>query len=216
MLKLENVTYRYAKGGPAVLDNISCEFSAGRLNAVTGPSGSGKTTLLSIIAGMDKPTEGDVLINGESLKTLDLDRYRRENVAMIFQAFHLFPLLTAIENVCLPMELNGTATKEATVRAAELLETLGISPEMHGRYPSNLSGGEQQRVAIARSLASGARLLLADEPTGNLDQANSNNIIAILKQLAHERDYCVIIVTHDMDAAAEADVLFKMRDGLLR
>jgi len=215
MLKLENVSYSYGKSGAAVLSNVSCTFEAGRLNAVTGPSGSGKTTLLSIMAGMDKPTQGDVFINGDNLGALNLDRYRRETVAMIFQSFHLFPLLTAMENVCFPMELNGVTKADAIPKAAELLSSLGIGPDMHKRYPSNLSGGEQQRVAIARSLASGAKLLLADEPTGNLDQANSMNIIDILKRLAHEREYCVVVVTHDTDAAAEADTIYKMRDGKL-
>ena len=215
MLRLENVTYRYSKKGAAVLNDVSCLFEAGRLSAVTGPSGSGKTTLLSIIAGMDMPVSGDVYVNDERLRDLDLDRYRRENVAMIFQSYHLFPLLTAIENVCFPLEINGSPKQQAKLRAAELLQAVGIGPEMHKRYPANLSGGEQQRVAIARSLASGAKLLLADEPTGNLDQANSHNIMDILKKLAHDNDYCIVVVTHDMDAAAEADVIIKMRDGML-
>jgi putative ABC transport system ATP-binding protein len=215
MLKIENVTYRYKGSDRAVLDDVSCVFEAGRLSAVMGPSGSGKTTLLSIMAGMDKPTEGTVSIDGENLSGLDLDRYRRERVAVIFQSFHLFPLLPAMENVCFPMELNGAEKPQAKERAAELLRSVGIGPEMHKRYPSNLSGGEQQRVAIARSMASGAKLLLADEPTGNLDLANTNNVIDILKKLAHEDGYCVVVVTHDTDVAAEADVIYKMRDGVL-
>ena len=215
MMRLENVTYRYQNNNKAVLNDVSCTFEAGCLSAVTGPSGSGKTTLLSLIAGMDKPIEGDLFIDGESLQDLDLDRYRRERVSMIFQSFHLFPLLQAIENVCFPMELIGMNKTLARLRAENLLKSVGIGPDMFRRHPSNLSGGEQQRVAIARSLASGARLLLADEPTGNLDMANTQNIMGILSRLAHDNGFCIIFVTHDMDAAAAADVVYKMRDGVL-
>ena len=132
---------------------------------------------------------------------------------MIFQAFHLFPLLTVKENVCFPMELCGVMPRDARTRAEVLLEGVGITKEQMGRFPSKLSGGERQRVAIARSLASKARIILGDEPTGNLDSANTQNIIDILVSLAHEKGYCVIIVTHDMEVAEAADVALKMRDG---
>ena len=215
MLRLDNVTYRYKGTEDAVLKSVSCEFTAGQLSAVTGPSGCGKTTLLSIIAGMDRPADGEIYIDGQGLSKLNLDRYRREQVAMIFQAYHLFPLLTAIENVCFPMELNGVSKADAKANAAGLLMSVGISEQMFKRYPGNLSGGEQQRVAIARSLASGAKLLLADEPTGNLDRANMHNIMDILSKLAHESGYCIVIVTHDTEAAKNSDVIYKMRDGVL-
>ena len=135
---------------------------------------------------------------------------------MIFQAFHLFPLLTVLENVCFPMELCGLTPKEAKPRARLLLEGVGITEEQMGRFPSRLSGGEQQRVAIARSLASNAKILLADEPTGNLDSVNTGNIVEILRSLAHEKGYCVIIVTHDLEVAEMADVALKMKDGVLQ
>ncbi|NLB71508.1 MAG: ABC transporter ATP-binding protein [Chloroflexi bacterium] len=146
---------------------------------------------------------------------MDLDQYRREKVSMIFQAFHLFPLLTVIENVCFPMELNGVEKEAAIERAKIYLQSVGITEEKHKRYPGNLSGGEQQRVAIARTLASGARVILADEPTGNLDKANGQNIVDILKSLAHDQGYCVIIVTHDPAIAEQADQVWKMDDGAL-
>ncbi|HOG00033.1 MAG: putative ABC transporter ATP-binding protein [Firmicutes bacterium ADurb.Bin248] len=161
-LRLENVGYRYKSGERDALQGVSCTFRDGEVSAVMGPSGSGKTTLLSVMAGLDRPTRGNVYLDGEDLSELDLDRYRRERVAMIFQAFQLFPLLTALENVALPMEMNGAKKAEAQARAKELLLSVGIGEEMHRRYPAHLSGGEQQRVAIARALASGARVLLAD------------------------------------------------------
>jgi ABC-type lipoprotein export system ATPase subunit len=214
-LRLENVSYRYKGGDRKVVDNITCTFAGKRLNAVVGPSGSGKTTLLSLMAGLDRPTQGSVYIDGEDLARLDLDRYRREQVSMIFQAFQLFPLLTCLENVCFPMELNGVSGKEATGRAKEFLVSVGIDAEKHKRYPANLSGGEQQRVAIARTLASGARVLLADEPTGNLDKANGEKVVDILGRLAHEQGYCVVIVTHDPAIAKRSDRVWGMSDGVL-
>jgi len=215
MLSIENVSYRYKNSNVDVLKHINAHFEAGKVYAIVGPSGSGKTTLLSIMAGLDVPHSGKVTIDGDDLAGLDLDRYRRERVSTIFQAFQLFPLLTAIENVCFPLENNGRSRKEARQRAKELLESVGISEEKHKRYPSNLSGGEQQRVAIARALAGGARVILADEPTGNLDVENGNAVVSLLKHLAHSEGYAVIIVTHNLEIAEVSDVVYKMKDGLL-
>jgi len=214
MLNLENVSYSYKNSDRDVLKGISAGFEQGRLQAIVGPSGSGKTTLLSIMAGLDRPKAGVVTIDGDDLAEMDMDQYRRERISMIFQAFQLFPLLTAVENVCYPMELNGIERKKATARAKELLESVGIDEEKHKRYPANLSGGEQQRVAIARSLSSGARVILADEPTGNLDKENGEAVIGILNKLAHEDGYCVIVVTHNLEIAEACDVVFRMSDGL--
>ena len=176
-LTLQQVSYRYPGGSRYALDGISGTFSAGKLYAVIGPSGSGKSTLLSLMAGLDRPTEGSLQLNGSDYRSLNLDRCRRQEIAMIFQAFQLFPLLTVLENVCFPMEANGVKQKEAKAKAKELLTSVGISEEQHQRYPANLSGGEQQRVAIARALSSGAGIILADEPTGNLDTANGNQVM---------------------------------------
>ena len=216
ILNLENISYRYKNAQGTAVSGITYAFEEGKVYAIVGPSGSGKSTLLSLLAGLDSPTEGGVFFQGESLAGLDLDRYRRESVSMIFQAFHLFPLLTVMENVCFPMELRKVAPKDAKPYAASLLEGVGITKEQMWRFPSKLSGGEQQRVAIARSLASGARVILGDEPTGNLDGANTQNIIDILGSLAHEKGYCVIIVTHDTEVAEAADVALRMKDGELR
>ena len=214
-LSVDNVGYRYKNSSRMALDDVSCRFESGQLTAITGPSGSGKSTLLSILAGLDTPTAGVIYLDEASLQQKDLDQYRREDIAMIFQAFQLFPLLTVLENVCYPMELNGMKPRGAKVRAAALLESVGIGQEKHKRYPSHLSGGEQQRVAIARSLASGAKVLLADEPTGNLDVENSNRVMDILLNLAHQQGYCVIVVTHDMEIAEKADAVYRLRDGKL-
>ena len=214
-LIVENVSYSYRNSNSKAVKNVNCVFEPGRFYAIMGPSGSGKSTLLSMLAGLDLPSEGDVRYGENSLKDMDLDRYRREDVSMIFQAFQLFPLLTVTENVCYPMELTGMDKKEAKPKAEEYLQHVGITQDKLKRFPANLSGGEQQRVAIARSLASGARILLADEPTGNLDVANSENIIGILSDLARVDGYCVIVVTHDMDVAKNADVMYRMTDGTI-
>jgi len=214
-LRVENVCYRYKGSDRNVLKEVNCTFDAGRVFAVTGPSGSGKTTLLSIMSGLDKPTEGRVFIDGDDLSKIDLDSYRRERVSMIFQAFQLFPLFTALENVCYPMRQNGMGKQQAKNRAIEYLESVGITKDKHKRFPSKLSGGEQQRVAIARALSTGARVLLADEPTGNLDVANGDVVMGILRRLAHEEKYCVVVVTHNMDIAEASDAVYRMSDGVI-
>ena len=203
-LVIENVSYRYKNADRLALNGVSCAFKPGQVTAVVGPSGSGKTT-----------EEGQVLLNGADLSGMDLDAYRRQDVSVIFQAFQLFPLLTVMENVCYPMELNEVALKDAKERARTLLSSVGIQEEKLRRFPANLSGGEQQRVAIARSLATGSGILLADEPTGNLDGENSRNVVEILTRLAHEEGYCVIIVTHDPAIAEASDVVYHMADGIL-
>ena len=214
-LSLQRVSYRYPRATRDALQGVECRFRAGEVTAVVGPSGSGKTTLLSIMAGLDRPTSGEVLVDERELSKMNLDAYRRQYVSVIFQAFHLFPLLTVLENVCFPLELLGIHAKEAKEQARKNLELVGIGEEKHRRYPSQLSGGEQQRVAIARALSSGAKILLADEPTGNLDGENSRNIVEILMRLAHEAGYCMVIVTHDLAIADAADVVYTVADGVL-
>ena len=214
-LAMENIYYRYKGSNKDVLREVNCTFEGGKVNAIVGPSGSGKTTLLSIMAGLDEPTKGSISIDDKDLKDLDLDEYRRDSVSMIFQAFQLFPLLTALENVSFPMEYKGVPKEEAKEKGKTVLDSLGIDGDKLSRYPSNLSGGEQQRVAIGRTLATGAKVILADEPTGNLDDENSDRIIDILKQLAHDQGFCVIIVTHDMEIAEESDHVWRIKDGTI-
>ena len=215
MLRIDDVSYRYKRADRDVLKGISLEFEAGKINTILGPSGSGKTTLLSIMAGLDRPTAGDLFLEDQALSSMNLDTYRLKMVSMVFQAFHLFPLLTAIENVCYPMQAAGVEKAEAITKAEALLESVGITKDLHKRFPGNLSGGEQQRVAIARALSTGARLILADEPTGNLDTANGEIVIDILRRLANE-GYCIIIVTHNLDIAETSDVVYRMSDGVLK
>jgi len=216
MLRLEDVCYRYKSGDVNVLKDVSANFVAGKFYSIVGPSGVGKTTLLSIMAGLDRPTSGKVYIGDEELSSINLNRYRRDRISMVFQSFHLFPLLTALENTSYLLEASGVKRNEAETRARELLNIVGIDDSKHKRYPANLSGGEQQRVAIARSLSTGARVILADEPTGNLDSANSGAIVKLLQNLAHEEFYCVIVVTHSLEIADASDVVYRMSDGAIR
>jgi putative ABC transport system ATP-binding protein len=213
VLILENVNYRYKNGDGDVIRNLSATFGAGKLHAVVGPSGCGKTTLLSIMAGLDVPQSGTVRIDGEDLSRMDLDMHRRDRVSMVFQAFHLFPLLTALENVCYPMSMNGIVRFKALERAKRLLKSVDIDEGLYRRFPSNLSGGEQQRVAIARALAAGTKVILADEPTGNLDVANGRTVMGILRRLARDENRCIVTVTHNSAVAEASDVVFRMSEG---
>jgi len=218
MLQLRDVRYTYQTQYQKVeaLKGISHSFESGKVHAIVGRSGSGKTTLLSLMAGLDLPTGGEVICDGVSTADVSLERYRREKVAVIYQSFRLFPLLTVAENVMYPMELRGMKTREARAKAAELVARVGLPESSLDRYPTMLSGGEQQRVAIARALGMDTGILLADEPTGNLDTANSENIASLLCRLAHEEGYCVIIVTHDMALAAKADLVLELSDGAVK
>jgi putative ABC transport system ATP-binding protein len=167
------------------------------------------------MAGLDLPTAGGIDYKGTSTHNINLDRHRRENVAVIYQGFNLLPQLTVAENIMLPMQLNGISKKAAKVKALELLEMVGLTESEFKRFPSMLSGGQQQRVAIARALGTPAEVILADEPTGNLDSENSTIVIELLKALAHERGYCVIVVTHDSAVSDLADTVLVMDDGKL-
>jgi putative ABC transport system ATP-binding protein len=217
ILSLESVTYTYRSKYQTLqaLKGITCTFEQDHIYAVVGKSGSGKSTMLSLMAGLDLPETGAVVFRDRSTNTLDLDAYRRNDVAMIYQSFRLFPLLTAVENVMFPMELHGISPKDAKKRAQELILRVDLPETVFTRFPSMLSGGEQQRVAIARALAMDTDLILADEPTGNLDSASSRNIINILRRLAHEQNYCVVVVTHDMSILDSMDVIYQMQDGMV-
>ena len=217
VLELKDVRYSYKTQYQQVdaLKGISYSFEAGQVYAIMGRSGSGKTTLLSLMAGLDLPTGGEVVCEGISTARLDLERYRREKVAVIYQSFRLFPLLTVAENVMYPMELRGMKPKEAKAKAAELIGRVALPASALDRFPTMLSGGEQQRVAIARALGMETHILLADEPTGNLDTANGENVLEILQKLAHDEGYCVIVVTHDEEIGRRADHMLRLQDGVL-
>ena len=217
VLQLKEVSYTYQTQYQKVeaLKGITASFDAGKVYAIVGKSGSGKTTLLSLLAGLDLPTQGEVLCHDTATSQMKLEQYRREQVAVIYQNFRLFPLLTVAENVMYPMELRGASPKEAREKAKALVERVGLPETVLHRYPTMLSGGEQQRVAIARALGMETQIMLADEPTGNLDTVNSDNIFSILQSLAHEDGYCVIIVTHDRGLAEKADDILELKDGLV-
>ena len=215
VLTAEQVEYTYRTKYQTVyaLRGVDCAFEPGQMTAIVGSSGSGKTTLLSLLAGLDVPTRGSIRFKGQSTAELDRDAWRLENVSVIYQNFNLFAHLTALENAAYPLYLRKRPRKEAEEEAAAQLAAGGIRPDQYGRCPRMLSGGEQQRVAIARALAAGSGLILADEPTGNLDGENSRNIFAILRELAHERQRCIIVVTHDMELAQRTDRIVRIQDG---
>lgn len=215
---LNNICFEYRNKYRRVeaVKSVSCRFEAGKMYAIMGASGSGKTTLLSIIAGLRLPSSGEITVDGIPMSTADRCKLRREKISVIYQDFNLFPLLTVIENTAYPLLIRKINKTVAENTAKEKLASVGITDDMLVQLPRMLSGGEQQRVAIARSLASGSKIILADEPTGSLDSENGKNIVDILKRLAHKEDCCVIIVTHDPSVAEEADVVMKMRDGNLK
>ncbi len=215
MIELTDVSRTVMSGGAplTILHPTTLHVAGGRVAAVTGPSGSGKSTLLGLIAGLDAPTTGRILLDGVDITTLGeeaLARLRGERIGIVFQFFHLIPTLTALENVLVPMEIAGT--RGALERARALIADVGLSDRGH-HYPSQLSGGEQQRVAIARALANDPPILLADEPTGNLDSTTGGQIIDLLVSINRQRGRTLVLVTHDPDLAARADETIALRDG---
>jgi len=212
-IKDVHFTYQSKYQKNEVLKGIDGSFAAGKFYAVIGKSGSGKSTLLRLLAGLKVPSRGEILVEGKDLSKIDRDRYRREQVSVIYQELNLFPALTVLENVMFPLQMQHIEKKEAQERAKAYLETVGLPLSYCKKFPEMLSGGEQQRVAIARALGMPGKLILADEPTGNLDVANTRNVIGELRRLAEEKGYCVVVVTHDMEAAKAADVVYELRDG---
>ena len=217
ILQAQKVHYTYQSKYQKVhaVRGIDFDFQSGKFYAIVGKSGCGKTTFLSLLAGLDLPTEGQILYEGKSTADCNRDHYRLKAVSLICQSYNLFPLLTVEENVTYPMLLRGVKQGEAEKLVHEKLEEVGLDSSYYKRLPAMLSGGEQQRVAIARALVSDARILLADEPTGNLDSENSEMIFSLLQRLAHEEQYCVIVVTHDLDIADKADEVLRLKDGAL-
>ncbi len=209
--------YRLGRQAVCALDGINLTVESGEFIAVMGPSGSGKSTLLNLIGGLDRPTAGRILIDGQDITALDEDelcRYRRERIGFVFQSFNLLPARTALENVEFPLIFAGIPPAERRTRAEEALTAVGLADRLHHR-PGELSGGEQQRVAIARALVGNPDILLADEPTGNLDTASGKEILALLRGLNREHGLTVVMVTHNADLARQADRVVVLRDGRL-
>ena len=215
MISVRALSMRLSSGGREVnvLTDVSLDVPAGQFLAIAGPSGSGKSTLLGLIAGLDQPTAGRIEVAGVEITGLDEDdlaRFRRDRIGYVFQSFHLLPTLTAAENVAVPLELAGET--DAAARAAALLAEVGLAERAH-HYPVQLSGGEQQRVAVARAMARRPALLLADEPTGNLDSATGKQIIELLVGMNRRLGATLVLVTHDTALAAHADRVVTLRDG---
>ena len=220
-LNVEDVskTFQVKAGDVKAIDSASFTAQSGEVTTIVGPSGSGKTTLLYVVGSLEKPDSdsGSIQVAGNDILDpgTDLVRYRRENVGFVFQFLNLIPTLTALENVMLPMDLAGLTPEEQHKRATELLERMGISDRLLKARPNKMSGGENQRVAIARALANDPDVILADEPTGNLDTATGQTVIDILSELAREEGKCVLMVTHDESILAVSDNAFHMTDGRL-
>jgi len=199
----------------AAVNGVSFSLPKGKMIAIKGPSGCGKTTLLNLIGALDKPTAGSIVVDGIKVSEIngrDEVKYRLKKVGFVFQYYYLIPSLTALENVMLPMDLLGVKRKGQERRARQLLERVGLDASRQARRPTRLSGGEQQRVAIARALANAPAIILADEPTGNLDSKTGSRIVELLRSLTQEGG-TVIVATHDADIAARADIVLEMKDG---
>jgi putative ABC transport system ATP-binding protein len=215
MIELHKITKTVRSGVEdlTILSDVSLSIPRGQFVALTGASGSGKSTLLGLIAGLDSPSSGQIRVDGEEITSMGEDglaRIRSEKIGFVFQSFHLIPSLTAFENVLIPMEIVGAV--DARSRAAELLESVGLTDRGH-HYPNELSGGEQQRVAIARAFANEPRILLADEPTGNLDSRNGQHIFELMEELHTTRNITLVLVTHDATLANKAERQIVLRDG---
>ena len=205
IMELKNVVYAY-ENKKKVLNGINLSVEEGKMYAILGPSGCGKTTLLSLMGGLDSPTNGQILYDGQDIEKMGLSAHRKNNIAFIFQSYNLIDYLTPKENVALTSKLPPLP----------ILERVGLTDEESKRNVLKLSGGQQQRVAIARALASDAKVILADEPTGNLDEDTAADVTAILKECAHQMNKCVVIVTHSNELAKQADVIFRLRKGDLQ
>jgi putative ABC transport system ATP-binding protein len=217
-VKHVNKVFKSPSGAVNAVKDVSFEVPEGVFASIVGKSGSGKTTLLALLGALDKPTSGEIVVGENTITSLGdsaLIRYRRDAIGFVFQAYNLIPNLTALENVMLPMEFAGRSRNARKARAIELLDQVGITSDKQLRKPGHLSGGEQQRVAIARALSNRPKLILADEPTGNLDTATGKLIVDLLHSLAREHKTTIVAVTHDLEVAKQTDLTFRIQDGQL-
>ena len=220
MLEVRGVTKSFGTGDTTVtaVDNLSMTVYDGEFAAIVGRSGSGKSTLMNLLGGLEQPTSGSIKVNGQEITRFSgrqLNGYRAREVGFVFQSYHLIPNLTAEQNVMLAMELTGTGKSDRRKRARDLLDQVELTGERQSRKPGKLSGGEQQRVAIARALANCPKLILADEPAGNLDSQTAGTILELLRTLAHAHDTTVLVVTHDEEMTRHSDRAFRLIDGRL-
>ncbi len=220
MLKVDNLSKTFKSGDNlvAAVKDVSLKVHQGQFISIIGKSGSGKSTLLALLGALDKPTSGTILVDEQDITRLGdhaLIAYRAQAIGFVFQSYNLVPNITALENVMLPMEFAGVPRSERKVRATELLDQVGLKDDKQRRKPGRLSGGEQQRVAIARALANRPKLILADEPTGNLDSQTGKMIFSLLHSLAKSQNTTIIVVTHDLSIAGKTDATYKLADGQL-
>ncbi|TQS90012.1 ABC transporter ATP-binding protein [Arthrobacter sp. TS-15] len=220
MIVVKDLVRQFKSGDRTIkpVNGVNFELEKGSLASIVGKSGSGKSTLLSLLGALDKPTSGDVVVDGVSLAGLPdgkLTEYRRRDIGFVFQQFNLIPNLSAVDNVMLPMEFAGVRKAARLQRAKELLVQVQLDPEKHSRRTNRLSGGEQQRVAIARALANEPKLILADEPTGNLDEQTGEHIIELLSSLSRDHNTTILVVTHDRSLARKTERCFRLQQGRL-
>lgn len=217
VLEFKNVSYHYQDGSQksSILKQIDFSFEKGKFYTILGSSGSGKTTFLALASGLDIPKSGDILYDGKSINNIGLTNFRNKNIGIVFQSYNLIPYMTSLQNVLTAMEITKNKIENRKQKAYDLLEKMGLTKEEAHRTVLKLSGGQQQRVAVARAISTESDLILADEPTGNLDHDTAIEIIKIFKTLAHENNKCVIVVTHSSDVAAQSDVILNLKDGKL-
>lgn len=211
MLKTESLGYWYETGQP-LFENVDLNFEAGKMYAILGSSGSGKTTFLSLITGLDTPKAGAITYNEQSLQQIGLREYRRKDVSIVFQAYNLLPYMSALDNVVTAMEIAGSQQSDKKAYALSQLEKVGITAELAAKKVPTLSGGQQQRVAIVRALCCDHQLIVADEPTGNLDETTSKEIVNLFQEIAHQQQKCIILVTHEQEVAEACDVVYHLRN----
>ena len=213
LLSIKNASYQYsdAEDGEYALRDVSFEFEKGKVYAIRGRSGTGKTTLLSLISGLERCTEGDIIFDGKNLRDINLDYYRSHDIGIVFQSYNLLPFMTASENIILSMDASGLKVADKKARALKLMQSVGLKASYADRKVLKLSGGEQQRVAIARSLAYDPKMIVADEPTGNLDKQTEEEILEIFKNLAHKDGKCIIIVTHSANVCDQVDKVYDLK-----
>ena len=212
MLEIKNLNHWYTTQDKPLYEDVNLTFEKGTLYAILGSSGSGKTTLLSIIAGLDIPKKGDIILDGKSIRKIGLTKYRNKYVSIVFQSYNLLPYMSALENIVSAMEITRSIQKDRKAFALSILEKVGITKELAFKNVQQLSGGQQQRVAIVRAMCCDANLVVADEPTGNLDEQNSKDIILLFKELAHEQNKCVIVITHEKDIANYCDKILQLKN----
>ncbi|MCW6085977.1 MULTISPECIES: ABC transporter ATP-binding protein [Clostridium] len=212
VLEFKNVNYSYKDGGKelVILDSVNFNFESGKFYTILGVSGSGKTTALSLASALDSPKSGEILYEGKDIKKIGLANYRNQYIGIVFQAYNLINYMTGIQNIITAMEITKNEISDKKQKAYELIEKVGLTKEEGDRSVLNLSGGQQQRVAVARALSTNAKIILADEPTGNLDSKTSIDIIKLFQKLAHEDNKCIIMVTHSLEIASMSDVIINL------